>query len=101
MKEFTIHTLEAYAEIVRLIGQQSHTKEEEAFFWSVAIEDSDIKDINIWLHKEDETIIVHEVDKTDKSTKSVSYDAILAIMGYASSNAIKLDFRAHLYIPKL
>jgi len=105
MKKFTLKTMEAYAELVRLLSGQADMLQENVFFWNLVREDCyvcDDRELVIIFSAEHKypVIKMFEVIGSDKTKKTINKDVINSIIGYACCKGIELKYDKYLHINK-
>ena len=89
IKKFTAESMEVYAELVRLLGEQASSIQGNTFYWSFIYENCDDIGIEILFStEEDQTVIdIYDVLIEDQyCRKSISMDVIYTIVGYSYWN---------------
>ena len=93
IKKFTAESMEVYAELVRLLGEQASTIQDNTFYWSFILENCDDIGIEILFSTEDDhaVIDIYEVFIEDQYYReSISMDVIYTIVGYGCYKGIKI-----------
>ncbi len=91
-KRYTIQTMEMYAEIVRLIGGQAETIQDDKFYWSVKMDDSDSIQIELSEISDETELAINEVLDSIASSPIRSYDIIKTIVGAAVMQGINVKY---------
>ena len=101
MELYNLKTMEAYAKIVQITGEIHHSQTvgESKLYWTVSITDCDFIDLMITVDEENGKTIIEIVEliKDEGSPyKSIEYDEVYTLLGYASLYGIVSKYNDHL-----
>ena len=100
-KIFNSKDMDIYSEIVRIIGEQSHSESVGEFTWTLVFEDCDFVEIEIiltFIQSQKIMLEIYEIEPQIKAGRKINYDTIYTLMGYACSRQIELKYNEYLHI---
>ncbi len=101
MKKFTRETMETYAELVRLIGEQAHSMRGDEYYWTLVFDSCSNTGLEIEFSTKNDNPIIEMYETFDAITvTSVNTDVINTIIGYACIARIELTYSDLLHINK-
>lgn len=100
MEKFTKKTMEAYAELVRLLGDQACTVAGNTFYWYLAFDDCSDIGIVVEFFTKDNNPVIQIYDSMDIGpiVNVINQDVIHSIIGYACNMGIELKHNEYLHI---
>lgn len=101
MQRYTLEALRVHSEIVRIIGESEQQSSSGKFYWTLSFDDMAMVDMEIIFtaHNDRLMLELYEVQPKDQASKSINYDVIYTLIGYACSSQIELKHNAYLHIP--
>lgn len=102
MKKYTLEAMEVHSGLVRIIGEQHHSwyPDEDNFHWTLSIDECDYIEIEIILSIVNDKVMleIYEVENEKQASKTIDYDVIYTLIGYACTKQIELKHSEYLYI---